>query len=212
MTARVKESEVNREEVLNVVLAQMLTARGVPARPERRSRPGAPDARVTLRSGLILLECKWQGGQRELDAQLRQRRSAFPEAIAALGVLYPSRLRHAQDAAAALAAARDLQWWQARMPTLFDLDPDTPPALPRLSRGSVADLADHLRALPLELQGVDQVQAAAGSIAYALDQAAYRLDRHRRIAGRVAHLIAETDQEKDRAAALRIGCLALFNA
>ena len=64
-----------------------------------------------------------------------------------------------------------------------------------------------MRTLPLELEGVDRVTAAAG-----LEQAAKRITGHARISRRVADIIASTDQERDRAAALRIGCLVLFNA
>ena len=39
-----------------------------------------------------------------------------------------------------------------------------------------------------------------------------QIARHARLARRVADIIAKTDLEKDRAAALRIGCLVLFNA
>ncbi|MCY4437493.1 MAG: hypothetical protein OXE05_09210 [Chloroflexi bacterium] len=212
MASSVKEPETTREEEVNVHLALLLSQRGLKAKAERRSRQGVPDVRVTLRSFLILLECKWEGSESSLEAQLQERRAAFPEALAVLGVLYPERLKHAEDTLAALEEADDLQWWQASLPTLLDLAKDSPTEPRRMSSGSVDDLADHLRILPLDLQGVDQVQAAAGSVEYALEQAAYQLARHERIAGRIADIIAETDQEKNRAAALRIGCLALFNA
>ena len=212
MATRVKESEVNREEALNVILAQMLSGRGLKARPERRSRQGAPDVRVSLRRFLIVLECKWEGSKSILETQLQERRAAFPEALAMLGVLYPDRLRYAEDPQAALEDADDLQWWQSKLPSLLDMAKVSPTEPRRLTSGSVDDLADYLRILPLDLQGVDQVEAAAGSVEYALEQAAYQLSKHERIASRIADIIAETDQEKNRAAALRIGCLALFNA
>ena len=212
MTTRVKPTEVNREEALNVILAQMLTDRGLKSKPERRGSRGAPDVQVTLRSFRILLECKWEGSDTPLEDQLQERRAAFPEALAVLGVLYPDRLRYAEDPQAALEDAHDLQWWQSKLPTLLDMAKDSPTEPRRLTSGSVDDLADYLRILPLDLQGVDQVEAAAANVAYALEQAAYQLSRHERIARRIADIIAETDQEKDRAAALRIGCLALFNA
>ena len=69
-----------------------------------------------------------------------------------------------------------------------------------------------MRILPLELEGVDRVQAAAEAVGYALEQAAKPLAQHQRLARRIADIIANTDQEKNRAAALRIGCLVLFNA
>ena len=54
--------------------------------------------------------------------------------------------------------------------------------------------------------------AAADAVGYALEQAATQVTKHARISRRIADIIASTDQEKDRAAALRIGCLVLFNA
>ena len=104
-----------------------------------------------------------------------------------------------------LVAATDLQWWLhgsygAAVPS------------PKVRTGSAAELADHLRILPLELEGVDRVSAAAMSIGYALEQSAQQITKHARIARLIADIIASTDREKDRAAALRIACLVLFNA
>ena len=206
MTARKNDPETIREEGANVLLAQLLRDRGVSARAERRSRKGAPDIRVALRSGdLIILECKWEGSLGLLESQLDERLNDFPEAVGMMGVLYPGRLRDAEDTHAELQAATDLQWW---------LQGSRGVATPnrRVRSGSVAELADQLRTLPLELEGVDRVAAAAGAVGYALEQAAGQISRHARISRRVADIIAETDQEKDRAAALRIGCLVLFNA
>ena len=206
MTTRVKESETTREEEVNVHLALSLSRRGFSAKAERRSRQGVPDVRVALRSGLVLLECKWEGSEKPLEDQLQERRADFPEALAMLGVLYPERLRHAEDTLAELESAEDLQWW------LDHAHGASPPGLGVKRRGSVADLADQLRILPLELEGVDRVQAAAEAVGYALEQAAKPLAQHQRLARRIADIIASTDQEKNRAAALRIGCLVLFNA
>ena len=206
MTTRVKESETTREEEVNVHLALALSRRGISAKAERRSRQGVPDVRVALRSGLVLLECKWEGSEKPLGDQLQERRADFPEALAMLGVLYPERLRHAEDTQAELESAEDLQWW------LDHAHGASPPGLSVKRRGSVADLADQLRILPLELEGVDRVQAAAEAVGYALEQAAKPLAQHQRLARRIADIIASTDQEKNRAAALRIGCLVLFNA
>ena len=206
MTTRVKESETTREEEVNVHLALSLSRRGISAKAERRSRQGVPDVRVALRSGLVLLECKWEGSEKPLEDQLQERRADFPEALAMLGVLYPERLRHAEDTLAELESAEDLQWW------LDHAHGASPSGLGVKRRGSVADLADQLRILPLELEGVDRVQAAAEAVGYALEQAAKPLAQHQRLARRIADIIASTDQEKNRAAALRIGCLVLFNA
>ena len=206
MTTRVKEPETTREEEVNVHLALALSRRRISAKAERRSRQGVPDVRVALRSGLVLLECKWEGSEKPLGDQLQERRADFPEALAMLGVLYPERLRHAEDTLAELESAEDIQWW------LDHAHGASPPGLGVRRRGSVADLADQLRILPLELEGVDRVQAAAEAVGYALEQAAKPLAQHQRLARRIADIIASTDQEKNRAAALRIGCLVLFNA
>ncbi len=203
---RQNDPETIREEGVNVLLAQLLRDHGLSARAERRSRRGIPDVRVNLRGGaLVLLECKWEGQGALLESQLEERRAAFPEALGMLGVFYPDRLRHAENTLAELEAAADLRWWLhgslgAKMPE------------PRMRSGSAADFADQLRTLPLELEGVDRVTAAAIAVGYALEQAAKRVTSHARISRRVADIIANTDQERDRAAALRIGCLVLFNA
>ena len=212
MTTRVKEPETTREEEVNVHLALLLSQRGVKARAERRSRQGVPDVRVALRSGLVLLECKWEGSEKPLVDQLQERRADFPEALAMLGVLYPERLRHAEDTQAALEEATDLQWWVTSSKSLHDKSGGATPRSRAMRSGSVADLADQLHTLPLEIEGVDRVVAAAGAVGYALEQAAKPLAQHQRLARRIADIIASTDQEKNRAAALRIGCLVLFNA
>ena len=195
-----------REEAVNVHLAQLLRDRGISARAERRSTAGAPDVRADLRSGdSVILECKWEESRALLETQLDDRLSDFPDTLGLLGVLYPDWLRQEEDTRAALDSADDLQWWVhgSRGKPLDDRHRRT---------GSVADIADNLRTLPLELEGVDRVAAAAGAVGYALEQAANQLHKHARTRRRVADIIAETDQEKDRAAALRIGCLVLFNA
>ncbi len=195
-----------REEAVNVHLAQLLRDRGISARAERRTNEGAPDVRADLRSGdTVILECKWEESSGLLETQLDERLADFPDALGVLGVLYPARLRQAEDTQADLDAADDLQWWVhgSRGKPLDERHVRT---------GSVADIADNLRTLPLEMEGVDRVAAAAGAVGYALEQAAAQVSKHARIRRRIAGIIAETDQEKDRAAALRIGCLVLFNA
>ena len=198
--------ETIREEAVNTLLARLLAARGVRARAERRSREGAPDVRAELRTGdSLLLECKWDGDERALRAQLDERLAQFPEALAAVGVTYPSRIRRAADAAAALEDASDLRW------LLHGSRGERRPE-GRWRDGSAEELADWLRALPLELEGSDRVAAAAGAIGYALERSAVAIAAHARVARRVSDLIASTDRERDRAAAVRIGCLVLFNA
>ena len=199
-------TETAREEAANVHLAQLLRDRGIPARAERRTTEGAPDIRADLRSGdSVILECKWEESRSLLETQLDERLSDFPDTLGLLGVLYPARLRQAEDTRAALDSADDLRWWVhgSRGKPLDERHVRT---------GSVADIADNLRTLPLEMEGVDRVAAAAGTVGYALEQAAAQLHKHARTRRRIADIIAETDQEKDHAAALRIGCLVLFNA
>lgn len=206
MTTKQNTSETIREEVLNVHLAQLLRNRGIKTKEERRSKKGAPDVRVQLKGGdPLILECKWAGSAGLLEAQLDQRLKGFPDVLGMIGVLYPDRLKWEEDPQASLQAATDLQWFlhgsrgNRRHGTV-------------IRTGSVAELADNLRALPLELEGVDRVTAAAGAVEYALEEAAKLITKHARISRRIANIIAKTDQEKDRAAALRIGCLVLFNA
>ncbi len=200
------ERETVREEAVNTLLAQLLRGYDISARAERRSRNVAPDVRVELRTDdLILLECKWEGSDSLLEGQLEERLKTFPEALGAIGVLYPDRLKYVENTQAELEAADDLQWW---------LHGSRGEVLPerRVRQGSAEALADQLRALPLELEGADRVTAAAGVVGYAIEQAARRISQHARISRRIADVIASTDQEKNRAAALRIGCLVIFNA
>ena len=200
------EPETIREEAVNVPLAQMLSGYGASARAERRSRRGAPDVRVELRTGdSVLLECKWEGSRSLLEEQLDQRLDSFPEALGLIGVLYPERLRHLANVEAALEVADDVRWWLHGC--RGQIEPDR-----RVRTGTVAELADELRALPLELEGADQVVAATGVVGYAIEQAANQVSRHARLSQRITDVIASTDREKDRAAARRIGCLVLFNA
>ena len=184
----------------------MLGGYGASARAERRSRRGAPDVRVELRTGdSVLLECKWEGSRSDLEEQLDERLEAFPETLGLMGVLYPERLRHISNVEAALEVADDIQWWiHGSRGQKF---PDQ-----RIRTGTVAELADHLRALPLELEGVDRVVAATGVVGYSIERAANEVAKHARLSQRVTDVIASTDREKDRAAARRIGCLVLFNA
>ena len=206
MATRQNSPETIREEGVNVHLAQLLRNRGISARAERRSREGIPDVRADLRSGdLVILECKWEDTASLLENQLNERLDSFPEALGMVGVLYPVQLRQEEDTQASLEAATDLQWW------VYGSRGNRIPG-PRVRTGSVAELADNLRTLPLELEGVDRVAAAADAVGYALEQAAGQVTKHARISRRIADIIASTDQEKDRAAALRIGCLVLFNA
>ena len=191
---------------MNTLLALELRRHGLDAREERRTREGAPDVRIELRGGeLVLLECKWESTAAQLDEQLEGRLTEFPDAVAVVGMVYPERLRVEEDVQAFLEAETGFRW---RMhgshggPT-----PDSPER-----SGSVEDLADQLRALPLELEGADRVAAAAAVIGYAVGRAVAPIRRHERISGRIAGIIAEADKESDRLAALQIGCLVLFNA
>ena len=206
MPTRRKNPESVREEAVNVLLAQLLRGHGLSARAERRGRTGAPDIRVQLKSDdTIILECKWEGSTGLLESQLEERLENFPDAVGMVGILYPERLRYAEDTNASLLSTDDLQWW------LHGSRGEVSPSR-HIRQGSVADLADQLRTLPLELEGVDRVAAAANAIGYALEQTAGNISKHARIRRNIADIIAKTDQEKDKAAALRIGCLVLFNA
>ncbi len=199
-------SGVIREEGVNVLLNQLLRGNGLSSRAERRRRNTAPDIQATLKTGdTVLLECKWDDSASALMNQLDERLQQFPDALGVLGVLYPERLKYAEDTQSQLEEAVDIKWWLhgSRGKSMPDLSVRT---------GSAADLADQLRALPLELEGVDKVIAAAGVVESKVEQAAQQIDRHARVSKRVADIIAKTDQEKDRAKALRIGCLVLFNA
>ncbi len=201
-----RRSETNREEVVNANLAESLKSLGIAARAERRSREGIPDVRVDLIGGYeIILECKYEGSTSLLESQLATRLASFPNAAGIVGMVYPSWMREERDIPDALVAATDFEWW------LYGSRGVVEPTR-RVRGGNVEDLADYLRVLPMELEAVDQVYAAAGVVGHALEGAAAKILGHARVARLVSELIADSDQERDKAAALRIGCLVLFNA
>lgn len=195
-----------REEAVNTILAELLQGHGIDALAESRDPRGTPDIRVTLRGGQnILLECKWDGASSQLENQMTERLETFFDTLGLIGILYPARLRRARNLSTELGSATDIRWWVHG----YRGEPNED----RIVRtGSVADLASHLRVLPLDIEGMDVVQAAAKVIGYALEQAAKHVSNHSRTAYGIADIIAKSDQEKDRAAALRIACLVLFNA
>ena len=200
------QSENIREEAVNTILAELLREHDLPARAERRGRRGAPDIQLELKTGdAILLECKWDDAARLLATQLDDRLQNFPDELALVGVLYPARLKAADNLREELAAADDIRWW-----THGTRGAPHPQGYRR--QGFVADLAAQLRVMPLELEGVDRVIAAAGIVGQAMERAAQIIAPHVGIARRIADVIAETDRENDRNAALRIGFLVLFNA
>ena len=206
MQTRENNPATIREEAVNTILAELLQGHGINARPEARDPRGTPDIRVHVAyPNTILLECKWDGASSQLEDQLTERLETFPDALGLIGVLYPTRLRHKRYIRANLKKATDIKWWLHG--SRGELNPDR-----RIRTGSVADLVSHLRALPLDIEGIDAVQAAAKVIGYALEQAAKHLSSHSQTAYAIAEIIAKSDQEKDRAAALRIACLVLFNA
>ncbi len=197
--------ETIREEGVNVLLNQTLRGHGLSAKAERRRRNVIPDIQVALKTGdIVLLECKWDDSVAALESQLDERLEQSPDALAVVGVLYPESLKYAEDTQSVLEASA-LRWWLHG--TRGERLPDI-----RLRSGTPRDLADQLRVLPLELEGVDRVVAAAGVVEYGVEQAAQQLAKHARLSRRIADIIAQTDQEKNRAAALRIGCLVVFNA
>ncbi len=199
-------TETAREEAVNPLLGQLLRQRGIPARAERRSRGDTPDIRYELPTGeLVLLECKWESGHADLLDQLNDRLTDFPDAIARVGVLYPDAFKHVDDIQDELEHTLNLQWFlhSSRQQTYAD---------PPIRDGGLDQLADHLRPILLEVEGYDLITQAADDVRLALEDAAASINKHANIGRRISEVIAEADKESDRAAALRIGCLVLFNA
>ena len=206
MTALLNNPETVREETVNSLLVEVLRDHGIEARAERRRREGIPDVLVELGAGnTVLIECKWEDAAVPLESQLNERLNGFPEAMAVIGVLYPLTLKYVTNTRSCLEHDGLLQWWLHG--THGEVRSDRP-----IRIGSVTDLADYLRVLSLEIDAADRVAAAAKVIGYRVEQASTKLAGHARISRLVADIIAESDQEKDRAAALHIGCLVLFNA
>ncbi len=199
-------AETTREEVVNVILAELLRERGLAARAERRSRRESPDIRVSLPSrDQLIVECKWETSRRDLERQLDERLTEFPDAIAVIGVLYPSRLRLAEDTRGALESADDLQWW-------VHGSRGQPRPLVQRRRGAVPDFGNHLAAVPLEFDEIDRVIGAASTVGSAVEIAAGQIRGHARVSSRIAKIIAESDQESNELAAVKIASLVLFNA
>ena len=206
MTALLNNPQPIREESVNTLLVEVLRDHGIDAHAERRRREGIPDALVELGAGnTVLIECKWEDAAVPLENQLDRRLDEFPEMMAAIGVLYPLTLRYVNDPRTCLERDGLLQWWLHG--THGEVRSDRP-----IRIGSVTDLADYLRVISLELEAADRVTAAARVVGYRVEQAAQQLEKHARTSRRVSEVIAESDHEKDRAAARRIACLVLFNA
>lgn len=198
--------ETNREEAVNVHLAESLKARGIAARAERRSREGIPDVRVDLIGGYqIILECKYEGATSLLESQLARRMASFPDAVGIVGMVYPSWMREERDIPDALISATDFEWWLYGSRSVVE-------STRRVRSGNVEDLADYLRVLPLELEAVDRVHAAAGVVGYALERSSESISTHARTERLFAEIISESDHEKDRSAAVMIAFLVMFNA
>lgn len=199
-------SETIREEAVNTHLQELLLQRGITARAERRSHGDAPDIRVQLGDGRnVFIECKFADASSRLDRQLADRLGRYPEVLAMFGLKYPSRFRRAQNVAGEIARATDLEWFLAGH--MGKAEPDR-----RYQRGSITDLCDQLRLFMQELESSDVVAVAVDLVSRQVDICARAILRHQRVASRIAAVIARTDQEPDRAPAVRIGCLMLFNA
>ena len=191
---------------MNVHLAESLKALGIAARAERRSREGIPDVRVDLIGGYqIILECKYEGATSLLDSQLATRMASFPDAVGIMGMVYPSWMREERDIPDALISATDFEWWLYGSRSVVE-------STRRVRSGNVEDLADYLRVLPLELEAVDRVHAAAGVVGYALERSSEAISTHARTERLLAEIISESDHEKDRSAAVMIAFLVIFNA
>ena len=206
MTALLNNPQPIREESVNTLLVEVLRDHGIDARAERRRREGIPDVQVELGEGnLVIIECKWEDSPTALERQLDERLGQFPDALAVIGVLYPLTFKYGINIRSCLEHDGFLDWWLHG--THGEVRSDRP-----VRTGSAADLADYLRILSLEVQGADRVAAAARVVGYRVEQAAQKLEKHARTRRRVSDVIAESDHEKDRAAARRIACLVLFNA
>ena len=208
MTGQGGEQETTREEAVNVILAELLRDEHfLNARPERRRGQSTPDIRVDLHGDVqIIIECKWSNSASELDVQLSDRLTEFPDAFATVGVLYPRGLQRVANTRATLSEIDVLSWF------LHGSKGQLVPERQELS-GSVEDLGRFIRTLPLRLEGADQVDAAANAIEYAIERSSTQvIAGHRRVLYRVANIVAETDNERDWLAAAKIGCLVLFNA
>ena len=191
---------------MNVHLAESLKALGIAARAERRSREGIPDVRVDLIGGYqIILECKYEGSTSLLESQLARRMVSFPDAVGMVGMVYPSWMREERDIPDALISATDFEWWLYGSRSVVE-------STRRVRSGNVEDLADYLRVLPLELEAVDRVHAAAGVVGYALERSSEAISTHARTERLFAEIISESDHEKDRSAAVMIAFLVMFNA
>ena len=206
MTALLNNPQPIREESVNTLFVEVLRDHGIDAHAERRRREGIPDVQVELGEGnLVIIECKWEDSPTALERQLDERLRQFPDALAVIGVLYPLTFKYGINIRSCLEHDGFLDWWLHG--THGEVRSDRP-----VRTGSAADLADYLRVLSLEVQGADRVAAAARVVGYRVEQAAQKLEKHARTRRRVSDVIAESDHEKDRAAARRIACLVLFNA
>ena len=190
-----------REEVVNTLFAELDCERQVWAKAERQSRESVPDLRVELPGGdAVIAECKCADATGSLKHQLSDRGRSSPEDIGVFGVLYPDRLRRAEDTRAELASAMDVRWWLHGTSGNIVLGPT-------VHCGSVAEFANHVCAIPLEVNGEDRLAAATDDMKNALPQSVTVFHSRSRIAQRISNLIARKDQGGNYVGALHIGCL-----
>ena len=77
-----------------------------------------------------------------------------------------------------LRIADDIQWWLHGVRGAKEDER-------RVRTGSIVDLADHLRVLPLDIEGFDRVQAAAAVVGYAVEESAKVIAGYARISASI---------------------------
>jgi len=221
-----------RQEVLNVLLAQLLQERGVIAAPEQilRVEPGAvrlPDVLVDFQGLRLMIEAEFKGAGAE-RAAYDKARERVETAIAHIGVavVYPAELKRT----AFKNLKRDLESAtlkyiivnEAVLTFGLQLGLFTKEGDPRFSEGGIDDLVEALSRCYEQLVRDETLERAVARLQADIDWFALAVSTKSGPLGRLADALnvgessggetKETDRRRQRAALVRVTALILGNA
>jgi hypothetical protein len=194
-----------REEVLNVVLAESLSAFGIQAAPETIQRKKAnghgralPDVLIDYRGMRIAIEGKYDTAASAQDVVARQAKERISSGIAqiSLAVQYPGALRSCPFS----RLSRDISSARFKFSVFSEVDSG------RWHEGGIADVLTEIRRAHERMCNEDVVQQAAESIKGCLDGVARLFASNKGVCAELSNVlgIGEAGKEDQDTKARRI--------